>query len=115
MQQFLMAFYVVFFATGFMGGTALWVLSVRVRSRLVRPLLIFQLLFLVGMGLIIIYFAWTAQPGGIPGSAELVLLGVVNALNAGVWVVVIVIARRIRLPTGRKKPVSAAAEILAAL
>ncbi|MDA3950975.1 MAG: LuxR C-terminal-related transcriptional regulator [Spirochaeta sp.] len=115
MQQFLMAFYIVFFATGFMGGTALWVLSVRVRSRLVRPLLIFQLFFLVAMGLIIVYFAWTAQPEGIPGSAELVLLGVVNALNAGVWGVVIIIARRVRLPTGRKKPVSAAAEILAAL
>lgn len=115
MQQFLMAFYVVFFATGFMGGTALWVLSVRVRSRLVRPLLVFQLLFLVGMGLIIVYFSWLAQPDGIPGTAEAVLLGVVNALNAGAWVVVIVIARRIRVTTGRKTPVSAAAEILAVL
>lgn len=115
MQQFLMVFYVVFFATGFMGGTALWVLSVRVRSRLVRPLLIFQLLFLVAMGLIIVYFAWAAQPGGISATAEIVLLGVVNALNATVWGVMIVIARRIRQPTGRRSTVSAAAEILAAL
>ncbi len=45
MQHFLMVFYVVFFSTGFMGGAALGLLALRLRSRLIGPLLIFQLLF----------------------------------------------------------------------
>ncbi len=49
MQYSLLVFYVLFFATGFMGLAALLLFDLRVRSRLIRPLLGFQLLFLVGM------------------------------------------------------------------
>ncbi|MDZ7795379.1 MAG: hypothetical protein U5P10_17315 [Spirochaetia bacterium] len=38
MQHFLMVFYVLFFATGFMGRAALLLLNMRVRSRLLPPL-----------------------------------------------------------------------------
>jgi hypothetical protein len=63
MRQFLMVFYVIFFATGFMGGTALVLLNVRLGgSRLLRPLFLFQVLFLTGMGLILIYFSLPVPP-----------------------------------------------------
>jgi hypothetical protein len=51
LQHFLLAFYILFFATGFMGGAALLLLKMRIKSRLITPLLVFQLLFFLGMGL----------------------------------------------------------------
>jgi hypothetical protein len=56
MQDFLMVFYVLFYATGFMGGAALILLDMRVRSRLLKHLLLFQLLFLLGLGVLLTYF-----------------------------------------------------------
>jgi DNA-binding CsgD family transcriptional regulator len=115
MQQFLMAFYTVFFATGFMGGTALLLLSVRVRSRLLRPLLLFQVLFLTGMGLILVYFSISDPTVGSPDVTDLLLLGTINAINAGVWIVVIILTRRVVPPTRRRAGLPVAAEILAVL
>lgn len=115
MQQFLMAFYVVFFATGFMGGTALLLLSVRVRSRLLRPLLVFQLLFLTGMGLILLYFARSDPALDDPDSIDAVLLAAINAINAAVWVVVVVLTRRVVPETRRRTGLPVTAEILAVL
>lgn len=56
MQHVLIVFNILFFATGFMGVTALALLKVRLQSRLLGPLLVFQSLFLAGMGLIVVYF-----------------------------------------------------------
>jgi len=94
MQQFLMAFYVVFFSTGFMGGAALILLATRVRSRVTRPLLLFQFLFLFGTGLLLVYFAGEG-PDGLGQAVEIILLGVIMSTNLAIWGVVIVIIRRV--------------------
>ena len=56
MQHILFIFYIIFFATGFMGASALIVLRFRIKSRLIGPLLLFQVLFLAALGLTLIYF-----------------------------------------------------------
>jgi DNA-binding CsgD family transcriptional regulator len=102
MQQFLMVFYVVFFSTGFMGGAALILLGIRVRSRLSRPLLLFQLLFLVGSGLLLVYFA-AQQSGSLGGALEGILIAVIMSTNLAIWGIVIVIIRRVAPPRGNGK------------
>ncbi len=95
MRQFLMVFYVIFFATGFMGGTALLLLNVRLGgSRLLRPFLLFQVLLLTGMGLILLYFSLPVPPSHSSTPLQVVLLSAINAVNAAVWVVVIFLVRR---------------------
>lgn len=114
MNQFLMVFYVVFFSTGFMGGTALLLLNLRVRSRTVRPLLAFQVLFLVGIGLILVYFARSAN-GATDTMTQVGLPAVIMAINAAVWITVIVIARTVAPGTGGRFSLSSIAQLLAAL
>ncbi len=114
MQQFLMVFYVVFFSTGFMGGAALILLNIRVRSRLSRPLLLFQLLFLLGTGLILVYFS--VQGNGALGRAvEGILLGVIMSTNLAIWGVVIVIIRRVAPRSRGKRNPALVAQVLALL
>ena len=115
MEQFLLAFYTLFFATGFMGGAALLLLDMRVRSRLLRPLLVFQLLFLVATGLIVVYFYLLGTDAGLSSVAEAFLLIVITMLSAAVWIVVIVLIRRIAPKESRRRGYPAAAEILAGL
>lgn len=96
-----MVFYVVFFSTGFMGGAALVLLNIRIRSRLLRPLLLFQYLFLLGTGLILVYFS--VQGNDAFGQVmEAILIGAAMLSNFAIWVVVIVIIRRMT-PLGHKK------------
>ncbi|MFW6360675.1 MAG: helix-turn-helix domain-containing protein [Spirochaetota bacterium] len=94
MEHFLMVFYIIFFATGFMGGAALFLLSLRLRSRLLRPLLAFQLIFLLAIGLIVVYFLFLSFPQGLRPGFELFLLSFITALNAVVWGIAIIILRR---------------------
>lgn len=115
MQHVLMAFYIIFFATGFMGGAALFVLSLRVRSRLLGPLLVFQSLFLAGLGLVILYFYLESILGSMPRTLGMVLGSVLTAMNAAIYAVAIVLIRRISPPASRRKAFPAAAEILAGL
>ena len=115
MENFLLIFYILFFATGFMGGAALFLLSIRVRSSLLRPLLAFQLLFLIATGLIVLYFYLESLPGSIPPAAAISLLVTIVGLNAAVWVMVILLIRRMApssCSTRRRGP-PAVAEILA--
>jgi len=114
MWQFLMVFYVIFFATGFMGGAALVLLNVRLGgSRLLRPLLLFQGLFLIGMGLILLYFALPAPPTHSSSLPQAVLLSAINATNAAIWVVVIVLIRRVWPRRERQGRLPELAEVLA--
>ena len=115
MQHVLMAFYVLFFASGFMGGAALFVLSLRVRSRLLRPLLIFQALFLSGLGLVILYYYLDSLLGTMPRALGMVLGSVLTGMNAAIYAVAIVIIRRISPPASRRRAFPAAAETLAGL
>jgi DNA-binding CsgD family transcriptional regulator len=115
MERFLLIFYTLFFATGFAGGAALLLLEMRVRSRLLRPLLLFQALFLVATGLIVLYFAFMEGGGGLTPTADAAFLLVITTLSAAVWVVVIVLIRRI-VPKGtRRRGYPAAAELFAGL
>lgn len=119
MQQILIAFYALFFATGFMGITALTLLKVRLRSRLLGPLLVFQSLFLAGMGLITVYFYLAALPGGISETAVAVLRVILALLNSAVWVTGGLLVHRMKPP--RRRPRSwrgfrpTVMEVLAAL
>ncbi len=106
-----MVFYILFFATGFMGGAALFLLSMRVRSRLLRPLLAFQLVFLLAIGLIVVYFLFFNFPEGISPVYELILLSVITFLNAVVWFIAIVILRLSSPPLSRKRRPITTAEI----
>ena len=102
MQHFLMAFYVLFFATGFMGGAALLLLDMRVRSRLLRPLLLFQVLFLLGLGNLIAYFYIDNLPEGLGSSLKLPVLLLISLINTSLYVVAIVLIRRIA-PTEKRR------------
>lgn len=115
MQHVLLAFYILFFSTGFMGGAALFVLSLRVRSRLIRPLLVFQALFLVGLGLIALYAYLFGLWGAIPRPLARTLGAVLTAINSAIYAVAIVLVRRISPQASRRKAYPAAAEILAGL
>ncbi|MFW6362753.1 MAG: helix-turn-helix transcriptional regulator [Spirochaeta sp.] len=102
MQHVLIIFYIVFFATGFMGVTALTLLKLRVKSRLMGPLLVFQSLFLAGMGMLVVYFYLAGLPGGIPGIAASALRVVLALLNSAVWVTAGVLVHRM-LPPGKER------------
>lgn len=115
MQHVLLAFYILFFATGFMGGAALFVLGLRIRSRLIRPLLAFQALFLVGLGLVALYAYLYGLWGTVPPTLALVLGTVLTGMNAAIYAVAILLVRRISPPASRRKAYPAAAEILAGL
>ena len=115
MEQFLLAFYTLFFATGFMGGAALVLLDMRVRSRLLKPLLLFQVLFLIATGLIVLYFFLIESPNGLAPGVEAAFLIVIMTLSAAVWGVVIVLIRRVVPKDTRRRGYPAAAEILAVL
>ena len=116
MWQFLMVFYVIFFATGFMGGAALVLLNVRLGgSRLLRSLLLFQVLFLIGMGLILLYFSLPAPPSHASSLPQVVLLSAINGINGAIWVVVIVLVRRVVPRSERGSRMSDLAAILAGL
>lgn len=90
-------------------------LNLRVRSRLLRPLLVFQALFLVATGLIVLYFYLLESPTGVAPPTEAALLIVITVISATVWGVVIVLIRRIAPRGTRRRGYPAAAEILAGL
>jgi DNA-binding CsgD family transcriptional regulator len=115
MQHFLLAFYILFFATGFMGGAALYVLGLRIRSRLIRPLLAFQLLFLLGLGIIVVYYYLETLPGGINPAIRLPLSIFMTLINAALYAVAILLIRRLSPPAGRTSCFPLAAELLSVL
>jgi len=115
MQHFLLVFYILFFATGFMGGAALYMLGLRVRSKLISPLLTFQLLFLLGLGIIVVYYYLEALPGGINPSIKLPLALLMTIINASLYAVAILLIHRISPQAGRKKGYPMVAKILSAL
>jgi hypothetical protein len=98
MQHFILALYILFFATGFMGGAALLLMRVRMRSRLLTPLLIFQILFFLGSGLIIIIYYLQNLPSGLNDPAARIVLFLVTGTNTAVWAVVILLIKRISPP-----------------
>jgi DNA-binding CsgD family transcriptional regulator len=115
MQHFLLAFYILFFATGFMGGAALYVLGLRIRSRLIGPLLAFQLLFMLGLGIIVVYYYLENLPGGINPAIKLPLSVLMTLINAALYAVAILLIRRVSPPSGRASYFPLAAELLSAL
>ncbi len=106
-----MVFYVILFSTGFMGGAALFLLHLRVRSRLLNPLLIFQLLFLVGTGLILVYFDRVETSAGNP-LIEIGLPAVIMAINIAVWITVIIMCRRVAPSTRDRNRIASVAQVL---
>jgi len=113
--SWILGFYILFFATGFMGAAALLLLGYRLRTRLIRPLLAFQLLFLVGLGIIVVYFYLAGRPGGIEPAVRIPVSIVATGINASIYVVAIILVRRISPSSSRRKGYPSAAEILAGL
>ena len=93
----------------------MFVLGLRVRSRLIRPLLVFQALFLVGLGLVALYAYLYGLWGAVPAPLALALGTVLTCINAAIYAAAIVLVRRISPPESRRKAYPAAAEILAGL
>jgi len=102
MQQFLLIFYVLFFATGFMGAAALFLLGLRIRSSLIRLLLLFQVLFLFGLGLGVVYYYLQTLPVGIHPALRSPIIGLSSLVNASLYGVAIFMIRHISPPEGRK-------------
>ncbi len=115
MQQFLMIFYVLFFATGFMGGAALLLLGIRIRSRLLPTLLAFQALLLVGMGLIAVYFYLEGMPGGLSPAVSQTILFLLMGINAAVYGLVVILIRRAAPASSLRQTLPLAAQVLAGL
>ena len=115
MQHFLLAFYLFFLATGFMGGAALFVLSLRVRSSLFKPLLIFQGLFLLGLSLVGVYIYLLNLNTPVPAGVGVAFFLIVSVVNTAIYAVTIALVRRISPPASRRKGYPAVAEILALL
>jgi DNA-binding CsgD family transcriptional regulator len=113
--SWILGFYILFFATGFMGAAALLLLGYRLRSRIIRPLLAFQLLFLVGLGIIVVYFFLAGRAGGIEPAVRTTLSIVATGINASIYVVAIILVRCISPPSSRRRGYPSAAEILAGL
>jgi DNA-binding CsgD family transcriptional regulator len=113
--SWILGFYILFFATGFMGAAALLLLGLRLRTRLIQPLLAFQLLFLVGLGIIVVYFFLAGRPAGINPAIRTTLSIVVTGINASIYALVIVLVRLISPLASRRKGYPSAAEILAGL
>jgi DNA-binding CsgD family transcriptional regulator len=86
-----------------MGGAALLLLRMRMRSRLLTPLLVFQLLFLFGISIIIIIYYLQNLSSGLQDPAAKILLFLATGTNTAVWVLVIILIRRISPPTTRIK------------
>lgn len=116
MQHLIIVFYALFFATGFMGVTALTLLRLRLQSsRLLGSLLVFQSLFLVGMGLIVVYFYLAGLPGGISRAAVVALRVLLALLNTAVWVTGGVLVHRMMPPRKRQGFRPTLMEVLASL
>jgi DNA-binding CsgD family transcriptional regulator len=98
-----------------MGAAALLLLRMRIRSRLMTPLLVFQLLFFFGAGLIIIIYYLQNLSTGLQDPATRILLLLATGTNTAVWVVVIFLIRRISPPASRLKGFPAIAITLATL
>lgn len=112
MDQFLLFFYVLFFATGFMGGAALFLLDMRVRSALLKPLLLFQGLFLLGMGIIVGYYYGESLPGGLDPQLATAILLMLQAINGLVYGIVFFLVRRMTPPTSLRSWLPVLAQIL---
>jgi len=79
------------------------------------PLLVFQLLFFFGAGLIIIIYYLQNLSTGLQDPATRILLLLATGTNTAVWVVVIFLIRRISPPASRLKGFPAIAITLATL
>lgn len=111
MKQAIMILYIVFFATGFMGGAALFLLDLRVRSRLLKPILLFQFLFLAGTGLILLYLG-RIEDAAVHPVVETGLLALIMAVNVGVWITVFVMCRRVAPESVKRFSASTIAQVL---
>ena len=96
MQHILFMFYILFFATGFMGTAALAVLRFRIQSRLLGPLLLFQIVFLAALGMTLIYF-YLQNVSAELGLISIVVMNIVMVLNAALYGIVLAVVRRLSL------------------
>lgn len=111
----ILGFYVLFFATGFMGMAALLLLGFRLRSGIILLLLVFQSLFLVGLGVIVVYFYLQGRPGGMAPTVRLLLSVGATGINVSIYMLAIMLIRMISPPAFRRKGYPAAAEALSVL
>ncbi|MBL8966064.1 MAG: helix-turn-helix transcriptional regulator [Spirochaetaceae bacterium] len=121
MQHLILAFYVFFFSTGFMGAAALVFLRIRSGERLLGLFLAFQILFVLGLALVGVYFymgnVLHGEGRGVRGigpGLELAFGLVSSLVNGSIYLLAVAIARRLE-PAGGSKGPGLAAQGLAAL
>jgi len=95
MRDLLLGFYILFFATGFMGWAAMFVLGLRVRSAVLKPLLWFQSIYMLGMGLVVMYLYLHSRPEGFAPAIALGIGLAAATVNAAVYVCAFVILGRL--------------------
>ncbi|WP_319415778.1 helix-turn-helix transcriptional regulator [Marispirochaeta aestuarii] len=93
-----MVFYILFFASGFMGGAALVLMRIRLRNRLLSYLLSIQALFLLGMALVMFIYYFQSMPGDHDEGVIGLLLFLATGTNTALWVLVLLLMRRMLPP-----------------
>lgn len=96
MEQILIGFYALFFATGFMGVAALYLLDLRLRSQLLKLLLLVQFLFLIAMGLILVYLYLQSLTLPDAGRIETTIIIMVEGLNIALFAVLMRVVKLVR-------------------
>jgi DNA-binding CsgD family transcriptional regulator len=110
MQHLILAFYVLFFATGFMGVASLAFLRMRSGERLLDAFLAFQVLFIAGLALVGVYFyvgnvatGGLSAEDGLPAGLELAFSVATSLIMAAIYLLAIGIMLRLdRGPEGRR-------------
>lgn len=115
MRHLILALYILIFATGFSGVAALFVLRLRVRSGVLALLEGIQLLYLGGLGLVAASFYLDSILGGRGGGFQGALAYLSLAVNAGLYLLALLLIRRLEGAGGRGARSSRAAQVLAGL
>jgi DNA-binding CsgD family transcriptional regulator len=110
-----MVFYILFFASGFMGGAALVLMQIRIRNRILRYLLYIQALFLFGMALVMFIYYFQSLPGDRAAGGPGVLLFLATGTNTALWILVFLLMRRMLSPAALRKTFTIAAELFVGL
>lgn len=96
MEQILIGFYALFFATGFMGVAALYLLDLRLRSQILKLFLLVQFLFLIAMGLILVYLYLQSLDLPDAGRIETTIIIMVEGLNIALFALLIRVIKLVR-------------------
>ncbi len=122
MQHVIFGFYILLFSMGFMGLAALVFLRMRSGEGLLGPFIIFQALFLAGLGMVGAYFylgnlaSGTSRAGIDPGSGLGLAFSVASSIvNGAIYLLALSILARLEISHEGRHGISVVAKGLALL